>query len=169
MGNDNCCFISIFLQTVTKEWASNCAVFYLSTGVIVIFGILDLVVQTPIFFKLEAAITNVLFAVFFGLSVLKEKSIVQEFAVNQGRVSTESSEDKKFFFDCFTWFWTIYFLTKAIIYLWLNFKIQFEDAMILRLFIGKISLWAMIGISTLLPRQIWGLLEKAQAFPSQRV
>lgn len=143
--------------------------FYLSSGVIIIFGTLDLFIKTPVFLKWEAAVINILFAGFFAFSIFKEKSIVQEFAETQGRVATESNADTKFFFNCFTLFWTIYFLAKAILYLWLNFNYQFEDALIFRVFTGKISLFIMIGISILLPRKIWALMERARMFPSQRV
>ena len=145
------------------------AFFYFSSGIIVVFGLLDLYIETPFFFKLESSITNLFFAAFFGLSVFNEKSITQIFAENQNRTTADNSDDKRFFFACFTLFWAFYFLVKALVYLWLNFNLEFENAMILRLILGKGSLWVMLGISILLPKQIWALMEKARLFPSQRV
>ncbi|WP_409479543.1 septation protein IspZ [Pseudobdellovibrio sp. HCB154] len=142
--------------------------FYFSSGIIVIFGLLDLYIEAPFFFKLESSITNLFFAAFFGLSVFNEKSITQIFAENQNKTSADNSDDKRFFFACFTLFWAFYFLVKALVYLWLNFNVQFEDALFLRLILGKGSLWVMLGISILLPKQIWTLMEKARVFPSQR-
>lgn len=143
--------------------------FYFSSGIIVVFGLLDLSIESPFFFKLESSITNLIFAIFFGLSVFKEKSITQIFAENQKKISADSSDDKRFFFACFTLLWAFYFLVKALIYLWLNFNLEFENALFLRMILGQASLWVMLAISTLLPKQIWALMEKARFFPSQRV
>lgn len=165
--------VSIMLAVVEYIWLKLNkrqidAFFYLSSGIIIVFGTLDLYIETPFFFKLESSITNLIFAIFFGLSIFKEKSITQIFAENQKRTSTDNSDDKRFFFACFTLLWTFYFLVKAITYLWLNFNLEFENAFLLRLIIGKASLWGMLAISILLPKQIWFFMEKARVFPSQR-
>lgn len=142
--------------------------FYFSSTLVIVFGMLDLSIQEPFFIKFEATLTNLFFAVFFGISLFKEKSIVQEFAETQKRTSTEQSQDKKFFFQLFTIFWCLYFLVKAVFYLWLNFNSSLNEGLLLRLVIGKISFWIMMFISIGLPRYIWNLLEKMKLFPSQK-
>ncbi len=142
--------------------------FYFSSAMILCFGIADLVIQAPFFIKYEASITNLIFAVFFGSSLFKEKSIIQEIAESQGRTSTESSVDKIFFFKLFTLFWCLYFVGKAAFYLWLNSVSTLEEGMIIRLIVGKLSFWMMMFISIGLPRKIWKLFERLKIFPSQR-
>ena len=70
----------IILKTKNKKIS---ALFYLSSGIVVFFGLADLYLQEPFFYKFEAFLTNFIFAVFFGLSLFKEKPIVQEFAEMQ--------------------------------------------------------------------------------------
>lgn len=143
--------------------------FYFSSTLVIVFGMLDLSIQEPFFIKFEATLTNLFFAVFFGISLFKEKSIVQEFAETQKRTSTEQSQDKKFFFKLFTIFWCLYFVVKAVFYLWLNFNTSLNEGLLLRLVIGKISFWIMMFISIGLPRYIWSFLEKMKLFPSQKI
>lgn len=143
--------------------------FYFSSTLVIVFGMLDLSIQEPFFMKFEATLTNVFFAVFFGISLFKEKSIVQEFAETQKRTSMEQSQDKKFFFRLFTAFWCLYFVVKAVFYLWLNFNTSLNEGLLLRLVIGKISFWIMMFISIGLPRYNWKFLEKMKVFPSQKI
>ncbi len=142
--------------------------FYFSSGMILIFGGLDLYLQEPYFMKYEASITNLLFAIFFGMSILKDKSIVQEFAETQGRTSSETSVDKSFFFKMFTFAWTIYFLLKAFFYLWLSFNTSMNEGLVIRIFVGKVSFWLMMVLSIGFPKKIWNVMEKLRLFPSQR-
>jgi len=142
--------------------------FYFSSAIIIGFGIADLFVQEPYFFKFEATLTNLFFAVFFGLSLLKEKPIVQEFAEMQKRTSDEQSPDKLFFFRFFTILWSGYFILKAAFYLWINFHTSLDEGLLIRVLVGKVSFWIMMYISIGMPKQIWSTLEKFRLFPSQR-
>lgn len=142
--------------------------FYFSSGVISFFGAADLFLQEAYLMKYEASLTNLLFAVFFGISLFKEKSIVQEFAETQGRTSAETSIDKSYFFKVFTAAWTLYFLIKAVFYLWLSSRISMNEGFIVRMFVGKVSFWIMMFFSIGIPKQIWGLMERLRLFPSQR-
>ncbi|MFZ3230617.1 MAG: septation protein IspZ [Pseudobdellovibrio sp.] len=165
--------VSIILVIAEYSWLkfrkiALSAFFYFSSALIVIFGIADLSIQEPFFFKFEAMLTNIFFATFFGMSLLKEKSIIQEFAEAQKRTSVNTSEDKTFFFKSLTLFWCLYFIVKAVFYLWINFNTSMNEALIIRLLVGKISFWIMMFISIGLPHQIWNVLEKFKLFPSQR-
>ncbi len=142
--------------------------FYFSSGMILIFGGMDLYLQEPYFMKYEASITNLLFAIFFGMSIFKDKSIVQEFAETQGRTSSETSGDKSFFFKMFTVAWTLYFLMKAFFYLWLSFNTSMSEGLVVRMFVGKVSFWLMMLLSIGFPKKIWNLMERLRLFPSQR-
>lgn len=160
--------IAEFLWLKFKKQNIN-SFFYASSAMILIFGVIDLNVQEPLFFKFEATLTNLYFAILFGMSLFKDKSIVQEFAETQKRTSTEQSEDKNFFFKMFTVFWCVYFVAKAVLYLWLNFNTSLDDGLIIRIIFGKVSFWVMMFISVGIPRQIWKILEKFKLFPSQRL
>ena len=144
------------------------AFFYFSSGLIILFGTLDLLVKEPLFIKFEASITNLFFAIFFALSLFKDKSIVQQFAETQKKILEEQSEDKKFFFQVFTLFWCFYFVSKALLYLWINFNSSLNEGLMIRMIVGKISFWGMMVISVGFPKKIWVLMEKATVFPSQR-
>lgn len=142
--------------------------FWALNSVIVVFGILDLFLSNQLFIKYEAFLTNTIIAIFWTASLFKEKSIVQEIAESQGRIDPTQSVDKKYFFNIFTILWSSYFFLKGIFYLWTYQNSSFENALMVRIFIGKISLWIMIGISTLLPKKIWKFMEWLKMFPSQK-
>lgn len=142
--------------------------FYFSSAIVIFLGMADLLVKEPFFIKFEASLTNLFFAIFFGASLFKDKSIVQEFAEAQNRTSIEQSKDKSYFFRLFTIVWCLYFLVKAAFYLRLNFNTSLDEGLILRFIIGKVSFWFMMFISIGLPRHIWSILEKLKLFPSQR-
>ena len=143
--------------------------FYFTALIVIVFGVLDLTIKEPFFFKFEATLTNLFFAIFFGLSLFKDKSIIQEFAETQKRTSEEQSEDKKFFFRMFTIFWCAYFTVKAVFFLWINFSNEINQALLIRMAVGKVSFWVMMFISIGIPRQIWNVMERLKLFPSQRI
>ena len=136
---------------------------------LLLFGIADLFIKEPFFFKFEATLTNLFFALFFALSLLKDKPIVQEFAEMQKKTSNEQTPDKLYFFQFFTIWWSVYFVIKAAFYLWLNFNTTLDDALIIRMLVGKVSLWLMMFISIGMPQYIWKVLEFLKMFPSQKI
>ena len=158
-------FTEFFILKYKNQKMSSFFIF--SSLIIIVFGIADLIIQEPFFFKFEAPLTNLFFAIFFGISLFKEKSIIQEFAEARKDVSIEQTADKKYFFKLFTIFWCSYFLIKAVVYLCLSFYTTFDQAVILRMIVGKVSFWIMMFISTVLPRQIWKIMEYFKLLPSQ--
>lgn len=142
--------------------------FYLTSFIVITFGVADLIIQEPYFYEYEASLTNFIFSLIFAFSLSKDKSIVQEFAEMQDRTTLDNNSDKQYFFRFYTIIWSSYFLTKSIIYLYLSIMKTFDEALILRIFIGKISFWLMMFISIGLPNKIWSLFERYQLFPSQK-
>ena len=166
--------VSLFLVFLDYIWLKIrkekiTMLFWAFNSIIVVFGVLDLFFSNQLFIKYEAFLTNTVIAMFWAASIFKDKSIVQEIAESQGRVDPIQSVDKKFFFNTFTIFWATYFLLKGLFYLWTYQSANFENALMVRLFVGKISLWVMIGISTLLPKKIWKFMECLKMFPSQNI
>lgn len=144
--------------------------FYFSAFLIIAFGIFDLLMQEPKFFRFEAALINLFSAVFFGSTLLKDKSIVEEFAEAQGRTTASMTGiDKTYFFRFYTIVWTAYFLLKAALYFWLSFNASFNDAFLIRMVVGKVSFWIMMFFSLGLGRTVWKLFAKYKLLPSQRL
>lgn len=142
--------------------------FYAFNSVIIVFGFLEILnIETNIY-QFEALLTNLFIAIFWGASVFKEKSIVQEIAESQGRTSVETSEDKRFFFNIFTLFWAFHFLSKGIFYFWIYQNPSIDHPLIVRLVVGKVSFWVMMGGSILLPEKIWVIMNKLRLLPSYR-
>ena len=132
------------------------------------FGVLDLIMVHPFFFKFEASIANLFFAGFFGLSLMREKPLIQEFAEQQGRVDGVTTPDHTFFFRFLTLLWIVYFVGKAVVYLWVYFNHSVEQGLILRALIGNVSLAVMLFISIGLSRPIWAVLLRLRLMPSTR-
>lgn len=143
--------------------------FKFSAAIAVLFGALDLYLDNAFFFKIEATITNLMTAFFFGITLFQDKPLIQQFTEQQGRTSTETSDDKTFFFQFLTLIWTLYFIAKAIIYLWINFNTTTEDALILRMLVGNASFAVMLFISIGLSRPLWNVMQKWKLLPSARV
>nr|WP_295902438.1 septation protein IspZ [uncultured Bdellovibrio sp.] len=143
--------------------------FIFSSGMALLFGILDLTLQNAFFFKFEAGISNLVCAVFFGLSLFHSKSLVQEIAEQQGKIDKTESPDKHFFFRIQTIAWTIYFIAKAILYTWVNFNTSLQEALVIRLLVGNVSFYVMMFISVGLARPLWIFMEKMRWMPSARM
>lgn len=156
----------IHLKLAKKEMTT---FFKFSVGMTLIFGALDLTLENAFFFKLEATISNLFTAFFFAITLFQPKPLIQQFAEQQGKTSTEQSADKTFFFRLQTLIWTFYFVTKAFVYLWINLNSDFEKGMIIRFLIGNISFWIMMFLSLGLARPFWHLLLKMKLMPSTRV
>ncbi len=133
-----------------------------------VFGVIDFIIQEPIFFKFEAAIINILFALFFGFSLYRSKPIVQEIAEHQGRVDSVDSADKTFFFRFLTYTWVIYFVVKAIVLTWINLNHSLNQSLLLRVLIGNGSFALMILASIGLAEPLWNLMTRLRWLPSAR-
>ena len=157
----------IWIKVIRKGKVSS--LFLFSGAIVFVFGALDLWLQQSLFFKLEAFLINLFTAVFFGLSLRNEKSLIQELAETQKRTSSDQSEDKRFFFQLLTIFWCLYFIAKGFFFLWLNFTTPMNEALLLRMIIGKVSFWIMLFVSIWFSRPLFRLLEQRQMLPSQKV
>lgn len=133
-----------------------------------IFGILDLTLDNAFFYKIEATVTNLFTAILFGITLFQPTPLVQQFAEQQGRTSKDQSMDKTFFFRLLTFVWTIYFIVKAALYLWINLNSDVEQGIIVRAVVGNISLAIMLFVSIGLARPIWNLMVRLKIMPSAR-
>lgn len=82
--------------------------FYLTSFIVITFGVADLIIQEPYFYEYEASITNFTFCLIFAFSLNKDKSIVQEFAEMQDRTTLDNNSDKQYFFRFYTIIWSLF-------------------------------------------------------------
>jgi intracellular septation protein A len=127
------------------------------------FGVIDLFSAVPFMLKYEAVVTNVVTGVVFGLSAIGPKPLVLEVAEQrEGRQFTDDAS--RIFFRGFTLVWAAYFLLKAAFYFWVAWSYSMTEAIIVRKFVGSISLGLMLWLSYTQARrafvlcQRWGLL-----------
>ncbi len=139
-----------------------------SFALVFVFGAFDLYLENQVFFKFESAIISLITAMYFGISLFKDKSIVEEFAEQQGRVTTEKTPDKTFFFKFITACWFVYFIGKSIIYAWIAQNNSTEANVIYRTVFGTASFYILLALSIAFSQQIWNLLLKAKLMPSTR-
>jgi len=142
--------------------------FIFSFCLVMIFGVLDLIYTSSFFLRFESTILNLVMAGYFGLSLFKEKSLVENVAEHQGRISSEIYPDKTFFFRFMTSVWAIYFAFKAGVFLWISFNVDLEMSFMLRMIFGAGTFYALLGVSLFLNRQIWDLLLRLKLMPSTR-
>ena len=134
----------------------------------VIFGAFDLYMQKSVLFKYEAALTNLIVAGFFGLSLRSGKSIIQEFAEKSSNAS-KYTIDHFFYFRVFTAVWTFYYIVKSAIYFWMASHYTLDEGFMIRVTAGNISDYVFIGVSVLGGRLFFNLMKKAKLLPSQRM
>lgn len=121
--------------------------YLLSGGLTVLFGCIDLLVQTPFLLKYEDVITSLVIAVVFAWGARGEKSMIQGLVEQQQGDAFEDGPDMRRFFKLFTWIWAGYFLLKAGVYAWLGEIMPIEEALTLRPVVGMVSLGAMVLLS----------------------
>ncbi len=142
--------------------------FRFSVAMTLIFGILDLSMDSAFFYKIEATVSNLFTAFFFSITLFQSKPLIQQFAEQQQRTSMEQSADKTYFFGILTMIWTIYFVAKAFVYLWTNFNLENEQGLLIRLVVGNVSFGILLAASIFLSRPFWNLLVKMKLLPSMR-
>lgn len=139
-----------------------------SLGVVLAFGGLDLWLANEFFMKLESGLMNLMMAGVFGISLFREKSVVEELAESQGRISSEKSPDKTFFFRVITTIWFLYYILRAVLFTWMNFTITGGESLIIKTLFGTASFYVLLAASIGLSRQLWHLLLKLRLMPSTR-
>lgn len=139
-----------------------------STALALVFGVLDLWLTTPIFFKFEAGLTNLIFAGFFAASLWSAKPLVQEFAEESRSFADHDPRDVRFFFQVFTAAWALYFVAKAVAYTYINFHVSVGYSLLARMILGNATFAIMIGASMTGGRPLWLALTKARLMPSTR-
>lgn len=142
--------------------------FKFSASIAIVFGLIDVYLQQSVFFKYEGALSNVMVGLFFASSLFGEKSIIQEFAEAQGRVSGTLSPDAQYYFKFLTVVWTVYQFAKAAFYAWVAAHYTLEEGLVFRALVGNVTFYALLGISIFGSRPIIKILAKLGMLPSTR-
>lgn len=119
--------------------------FVLSSGFTVGFGLLDLFLASPRFFRLEPFFHNLVLASILWGSLGTRYCLMQKlvFAL-PARVRPERSEGFDSYLRKVTWVWIIYLYSKAFFFLYLAYQVDLGKLIILRSVVGGGSLWALI-------------------------
>jgi intracellular septation protein A len=142
-----------------------------SIAMTVVFGAVDLLVQGPMLFKYEAVVSNLATALFFGLTLRQEKSVIQQAAERRALLSGKPltlTPDTVYFFQLSTIVWTSYFVLKALVYLWIGANYGLEEALALRVLIGNVSFYGLLFVNIFLARPLIAALRRMKLMPSTR-
>jgi intracellular septation protein A len=142
--------------------------YLLTSGLTLVFGLVDFASTSPFMLQYEAVITNAATALAFVAGAMGEKPIIQEVAEQRGETFIATNEVRAFF-RLFTIAWATYFVVKAIVYFWMAWTLPMLEAMALRSVGGGVSLGLMILISVTQGQRLFflcrrlGLLPKPEA------
>jgi intracellular septation protein A len=138
--------------------------YLLTSGLTLIFGLIDLASTSPFMLKYEAVVTNVATGLAFVAGALGEKPIIQEVAEQRGETFVATSEVRAFF-RLFTLVWAGYFFLKAAFYVWMVWTLPMLEAMALRSAIGSVTLGLMIALSITQGRRLFFLCRRLGLLP----
>ncbi len=125
--------------------------FKFSAGMTIVFGLADLILENPMFFKFEPTVTNLVTAFFFGASLWTEKTLIQEFTEKRDG-NKEMTAERIQRCRWLTLIWVGYFFVKAIIYFFVAEKYSIEEALLIRSTYGTISFYILLGWSIFLSK-----------------
>jgi intracellular septation protein A len=135
------------------------------------FGLVDLYFKGPFLFRYESVLSNVVTGAFFGLTLRGEKSIIQEFAERRAEATGKPvpvNPDTIYYFRLCSMVWTGYFFLKAAFYAWVAWRYDLERALAIRLTVGNVTFYTLLGASIFLARPIILLLRRTGLAPSAR-
>jgi len=137
-------------------------IYLLTSGLVVVFGGIDLLAANPFMIKYEAVINNTATGLFFAAGARGEKSLIQEVAEKRSQFPDRA--DVRYFFRILTLAWAAYFFAKAAVYLWLGMIFPLKEALELRTVLGGVSLACMFGLS-LVGRPLFFLCRRLGLLP----
>jgi uncharacterized membrane protein len=119
--------------------------FWLTTLLTLTFGSFDLALGKAVLFRFEAVLTNALTGLYFGLSVVTGKSVLEELYEKSQPAPGERSLELKGYLRLFTVVWAVYFLSKAALYCWFALVLPLGRLVFIRSIVGTSSLLALLG------------------------
>lgn len=124
------------------------AVWLLSNGLAVAFGIVDLWAKTPFMIRYEGAISNLIVGLLFLAGASGERPRFMDLAEQgMGRPLPRGRPELVAYFRAFAILWAVYSFAKAGLVLWLVTTYPLPKALALRSLIGTATLIPMLGLS----------------------
>ncbi len=140
--------------------------YLLSSTLVVVFGMVDVVSVHPFLLRFEAVITNAATAIAFAVGSFGRVPMVQEIAERQQGTRFGDRPDIRRFFQLFTLLWAAYFAVKTAAYLWLALAFPFVTAAAIRGVAGPVSLGLMMLLSAR-GRSLFQLCRRVGLLPPQ--
>lgn len=115
-------------------------IFLVASGFTVLFGSIDLLLVSPMFFKIEPFLQNALIGTVLAASQLSSFSLLEWFARGiPSQIHPQLGKGEVAYLRKLTWIWSGYFYLKAILFLYLAFQVDLGKLILLRSVIGSAS------------------------------
>lgn len=131
-----------------------------------VFGVIDLLSDTPSMIIYESVITNIVTGCAFIVGSFGKKPMIQEMAEQRAVVPFPDRADIRRFFQIFTLFWAVYFFVKAVFYFWIAQTLPLTEAVAARSLVGGVSLGLMIAVSVTQGKRLFLICRKLGLLPT---
>ena len=139
--------------------------FLFSFGITVLFGLIDLLATDPFVFRYESVATSLVFALYFGASVLVGKPVIAEFARQTMDPERMKLPGVRRYLELLTFVWTGYFVVKAGVYFYVARTYSIEEALAFRAVVGNATLAGLLIGERVLRPQIIVVLKRLGILP----
>lgn len=119
----------------------------IGNGAVLLLGLIDLFARTPFMLRYEGAIINLATAGAFALGALGPEPLVLRLARKRRQDIPADRPEIVSFFRAFTILWSVYFLARAGVSVWIMTSFPLARALPLRALVGWVSLGAMMLLS----------------------
>jgi len=129
--------------------------FWFSSGIAIVFGVIDLFLQRSFLFKYEGSLTNTIVGGMFAYSLWKKRPLLNEMVraqiqTQKGLASPpELIPEVADYLWALTWLWTFYQFAKAVFYFWVAGNYPLEKVLVIRTVVGNVSMFVLLGASIL--------------------
>ena len=136
--------LQAFMHWVYRERFS--AFFLLSSGLIAVFGGVDLLVSDPRFFKFEPFVQNFIVGSLFLISQWRGFAIIRFIAsALPKKIQPEFLEPDDAYLYKLTWVWIVYLYLKSFFFLYLALNVDLGTLFLLKSVVGSGTLLLLVG------------------------
>ena len=155
-------------EVVYSLWAKKPLTFFFwfSSGIAIVFGVIDLFLQRSFLFKYEGSLTNAIVGGMFAITLFKKKPLLNEMVraqiqTQKGLASPpELIPEVSDYLWALTWIWTFYQFAKAAFYFWVAGNYPLEKVLIIRTVVGNVSMVVLLAASVLAKKFILALARR---------
>ena len=120
--------------------------FMLSSGLILVFGLVDLLLRDPQFFRFEPSVQNFLLASIFLLAQWRRFPVIRVFVqALPKKLQSEFLEPDDQYLRRLTWVWIAYLYFKGFFFLYLALHVDLGDLILLKSGLGTGSLLLLVS------------------------